>query len=96
MNNSDLKLAVFISLLGAVVKDMRAIAYDYSETSISIYGYLDREPEENDYNVIDIAITEIMASYPNFLYQNIKLIKSDDPIGKLESYKGWVFARYEE
>jgi hypothetical protein len=45
--------------------------------------------------VIDAAITEIMASCQRFTRQNIDLIKTDEPIGKLRSYKGWVFVRYE-
>lgn len=95
MNDSDLRLTIFISFLGAIGKDIRALAYDYTNNTFNIYGYLDREPIDADYETIDIAVSEIMASYPHFQYQNIKLVKSNDPIGKLASYKGWIFIRHE-
>jgi len=95
MNDVDLKLVVFSSFLGAVRDGVRAIAYDYSGDLISIYGYMNRQPDEDDYDAIDIAVTEIMASCPQFSRQKIEFVKTDDPVGKLNSYKGWVFVRYE-
>lgn len=95
MEVCNLKLTIFQSFIGAVVRDMRAIAFDYSNKTISIYGYLDREPNDQDYDIIDTAITEIMSSYPDIMYQNIKLIESKEPIGVLDAHQGWIFVRYE-
>ena len=53
------------AFLGAITPHVRAIAYDYTEGTIVIYGYLDSNPTDEDYETIDIVITEIMASLPN-------------------------------
>ncbi|AOR63405.1 hypothetical protein KU73_23335 [Pectobacterium wasabiae] len=95
MNMQNLKLIIFNSLLGNVNKKVRSLAYDYYHNKIIIYGYLDAEPDDDDYEAIDIAISEIMSSCPNLEYQEINLVKSCDPIGTLNPYKGWVFVRRE-
>ncbi|PWC11813.1 hypothetical protein B4923_13415 [Brenneria roseae subsp. americana] len=95
MNMKDLKLTIFNSLLGNVNNNVRALAYDYYDNKIIILGYLDTDPDDDDYEVIDIAISEIMASYPDLESQEINLVKSYEPIGKLKSYQGWVFVRNE-
>jgi len=84
------------SFLGAIGKDVRAISFDYTDDTIIIYAYLDREPTTEDYNIIDIAVTEVMASSPNFIYQKINMENTIEPIGKLKVYAGWIFVRYEE
>ncbi|MFL9911146.1 hypothetical protein [Paraburkholderia sp. RL17-337-BIB-A] len=96
MKDVDFKLIIFTSFLGAVREGVRAIAYECSSDLITIYGYLDRNPEDEDYEVMDGAVTEIMASYPKLTQQNIVLEKTDDPIGKLHPYSGWVFVRHED
>lgn len=63
-------------------------AYDYTEDSITIYGYLDSTP-------IDEVITEIMASLPNILFQEIVLINTTAPVSELILYKGWFYIRKE-
>lgn len=96
MDVKDLKLTIFNSFLGAIANNVRAIAYDFTSDTILIYGYLDEEPKEDDYEIIDNAVTEIMASCPQFLKQEITLQQSNQPFGKLNYYKGWIFCRYEE
>ncbi|VWB48627.1 hypothetical protein BLA6863_02205 [Burkholderia lata] len=96
MNEVDVKRIVCSSFIGSVREGVRAIAYDFDSNLIAIYVYLAREPDEEDREVVDAAITEIMASCTQFNRQKIELSTSSDPIGKLRSYKGWIFARYEE
>ncbi|WP_254050365.1 hypothetical protein [Myroides sp. N17-2] len=74
---------------------MRAIAYDYTEDTIVIYGYLDSIPTDEDYETIDIAITEIMASLPNILFQEIVLTNTTALVSELKHYKGWFYIRKE-
>jgi hypothetical protein len=95
MNIESLKLTIFTAFLGNIGRNIRALAYDFSDSKITIYGYLDNEPDSDDYESIDIAITEIMSSYSNFISQDIILIESQEPVGKLPSYKGWIFVRKE-
>ncbi|ABE34668.1 hypothetical protein [Paraburkholderia xenovorans] len=66
MSEADLKLIILTSFLGAIKEGVRAIAYDYSGDLISIYGYFSRDPNDDDYDAIDVAVTEIMASCPQF------------------------------
>jgi hypothetical protein len=95
MNVENLKLTIFTAFLGNIGKNIRALAYDFTNSKIVIYGYLDKEPSGDDYESIDIAITEITSSYSNFISQDIILIESHDLIGKLPFYKGWIFVRKE-
>ena len=95
MNIENLKLTIFTAFLGNIERNIRALAYDFTDSKMTIYGYLDNEPDEDDYESIDIAITEIISSYSNFTSQNIILTKSQEPVGKLPFYKGWIFVRKE-
>ncbi|MDK9444809.1 hypothetical protein WCU81_20215 [Pectobacterium atrosepticum] len=90
---NELKLIIFNSLLGNVNENVRALAYDFFDKKIIMYGYLDTEPDDDE--IIDVAVSEIMASCPELENQEINLVKSCEPVGKLNSYKGWVFVRYE-
>ena len=96
MEISQFKLALHSALLGAIDVDVRAIAYNYINYRIELYVYLDRVPKDNDYEIIDIAISEIMASVPEILSQKIEIIEEHKPIGKINSYQGWLFVRYEK
>ncbi len=95
ININQLKLTIFSALLGNIGENIRALAFDFTDNKIIMYGYLDQEPCDDDYESIDIAITEIMSSYSNFTNQDILLIESHEPIGTLPSHKGWVFVRKE-
>lgn len=95
MNKENLLPILHAAFLGAIATNVRAIAFDYNINTIFIYTYIDKIPNEEDYEIIDIAVTEIMASLPVILYQKIKILETYEPIGKLESYKGWIFVRYE-
>ena len=95
MREANIKLILFSSFLGAIREGVRAIAYDYYDDLISIYGYMSRDPDGEDYDVIDFAITEVMASCPQFSRQKIELVKTEESVGKLDPHKGWIFVRYE-
>jgi len=95
MNVEHLKLTIFTALMGNVGNNTRALAFDFTDSKIVIYGYLDHEPRDDDYESIDIIITEIISSYPCFINQEIILVESHEPIGTLPCYKGWVFVRKE-
>ena len=91
----QLKLTLHFVLLGAIDVDVRAIAYNYINNRIELYVYLNRTPKDDDYEIIDIAITELIASFPEILSQKIEITEEHKPIGKLNSYQGWIFVRYE-
>jgi len=95
MNIEHLKLTIFAALLGNVSKNVRALAFDFTDTKIIIYGYLDNKPCDDDYESVDIIITEIMSTCSDFTEQDIILTESHQPVERLPSYKGWVFVRKE-
>jgi hypothetical protein len=94
-NKLDLQLNIHNSLLGYIDKDVRAISYKYDSNKIEIFVYMDRKPNENDFEIIDKAVTEMMANDINIRKQNIEIIETHDPINKLNNYDGWIFIRYE-
>lgn len=91
----QLKSALHSALLGAIDVDVRAIAYNYVNHRIELYVYLDRTPKDYDYEIINIVISELMASVPEILSQKIEITEEHKPIGELNPYQGWLFVRYE-
>lgn len=49
MNANNLKLVVFTRFLGAIANNVRAVAFEFNDETIFIYGYLDIEPKDEDY-----------------------------------------------
>ncbi|MGL4584837.1 MAG: hypothetical protein ACRCVU_17855 [Flavobacterium sp.] len=95
MTHSDLLLSMIPAFLGAIAPKNAGISYDYTEDTITIYGYLDSIPTDEDYETIDIVITEIMASLPNILFQKIVLTNTTALVSELKHYKGWFYIRKE-
>jgi hypothetical protein len=95
MNKQDLILVMQTAFLGEIAENVRAIAFDYTDNTIMLYVYLDGNPNEEDYDVIDAVVTEIMASLPDILYQKIEISENKEPIRNLKNYKGWFFVRKE-
>lgn len=95
MQQQDILLAMIPAFLGVINHHIRAIAYDYTDDTISLYVYTSIVPTEEDYDIIDIAVTEIMASLPQLLYQHIEIVQHTAPIRELNCYKGWFFVRKE-
>lgn len=95
MKEAEIKWIVFSSFIGAIREGVRAVAYDHDSDLISIYVYLAREPDVEDEEVVGVAITEIMASCPQFSRQRMEIYENREPIGRLKSYRGWVFVRCE-
>lgn len=89
-----LKLSIHKAFLGHIGTNVRAIAYDYTNICIFIYAYFDKEPTNNDYKIIDQAIIEILADFPQLQSQKIILTRTDNPIASLNAHKGWIFVRY--
>ncbi|MDR3323055.1 MAG: hypothetical protein LBS89_02490 [Zoogloeaceae bacterium] len=93
---SEFAFIAFHAFLGYIDEGVRAIAYEYSGPRIAIYGYLTRAPMPEDYEIIDYAITEIMASCPEILAQEIILTPSIGRFKPLKAHDVWIFRRNEE
>ncbi|MCA5005236.1 hypothetical protein [Sphingobacterium bovistauri] len=96
MNKIQLKRIIQDAFIGYIAEGFRAVAFDFLDTTIKIIVYLNRKPNEKDYEIVDMAVTEILASAPQFLKQEIIIEENHLPIGKLEAFKGWIFVRYED
>lgn len=96
MQIKNLKLSIFNAFLGHIGEGVRAIAFDNTDSTIIIYAYFNRNPGEDDYEIIDMAVTEILANNPQFQNQKIVMSENHSPIGNLNAYKGWIFIRFEQ
>ena len=91
-----LKLSIFEAFIGHICEDVRAIAFDVHDSTILIYVYLERIQNDEDYEIVDMAVTEILASNPQFLKQEIVFQETTQPFNTLNSYRGWIFRKYEQ
>ena len=63
MKTLDLKLALFNSFIGNITKNIISITYEYVDPRITIHATTEPAPSDEDYEGIDIAITELMSSH---------------------------------
>jgi len=85
------------ALLGAIRPNHRAICYRiHSRREATLRCYCSEEPNEDDYEAIDVAATELHADFPSLERVNIECIYSTEPIGYLDVLDGNVFSRQEE
>ena len=99
MSNIELRREVLISiqraLWGMIYPEIRAISVGYEGTQkLIINCYLDREPNEGDYENISEVASEVCADI-NFLKVEENCIFSLEPITKLDNLKSWVYIRKE-
>jgi hypothetical protein len=91
----DILLSMQRALLGMVYPSIRAIAVGFYElVNLKIIFYLDREPNETDYEIISEVATEVCADI-NFMGVEEICVFSTEPIAKLDSLIAWVYVRKE-
>lgn len=91
-------LSVWRSLLGEIYPSIRAIAIELSEQrALRIFYYLDREPEEEDYESIEVLATNISAAVGADQISSIDVAceYSQLRFKDLERYDGFVYCRRE-
>lgn len=93
MKTLDLKLALFNSFIGNITKNIISITYEYVDYEIIIYATTELDPSDEDYEGIDIAITELMSSQPDIKQQNINIEKFNGIIGEISPHSGFIFLR---
>lgn len=84
------------ALLGAVTPHLRAVTIDFNGQLFILRAYFDKEATSDDKELIDIALTEIIAD----LHHEIKEFKFE-PVdlhfpNKMTCLKHWVYLRHEE
>lgn len=87
------------ALLGEVYPQIRSIALEFSsrKKSLLIRYYLDRQPTEFDYESISVVETQLGAGLSGEYYSecDLQCVFSQEPMGKLDSLDGFIYARRE-
>jgi len=83
MRKQEIILSMQMAFLGAICNKVRLIAFDMTEELFT------------EYEAIDSAVTDVLADFPNFLYEKICIIENNDNILLLNRYKGCFFMRFE-
>ncbi|MFN5417650.1 MAG: hypothetical protein ACK5B9_11385 [Flavobacteriia bacterium] len=90
-----LLLSVQRALLGMIYPSIRGIAVGCdNETLLKIIYYLDKEPDEEDYENIREVTSEVCADI-NFTEVEEFCVFSDENISNLNSLSSWVYLRKE-
>ena len=95
MKKKEIILSMQTAFLGAICNKVRLIAFDMTEELFTLYVYIDSPLTDDEYEVIDSAVTDVLADFPNFLYEKIYIIENNDNILLLNMYKGCFFMRFE-
>lgn len=91
----DILISVQRALWGMIYPSIRAIAVEFDELKkLKIVFYLDREPTEDDYEIISEVAGSVCADI-NFTEVEEICIHSDEPFSKLDSLCSWVYMRKE-
>jgi hypothetical protein len=99
MNEIELRREVLLSmqraLWGMIYPSIRAIAVGFvGITKLKVIYYLDREPNESDYESIREVTTEVCADI-NFTEVEELCIFSNEPFSKLDYLETWIYMRKE-
>jgi hypothetical protein len=99
INRTEILLALQSALLGEIYYAIRAIVfkYDAKGKQFALRYYLDREPNEDDFENIGIVATEFIA---NFKYSDFNEVKEEciytaQPISQIDIMDGMVYCRKE-
>jgi hypothetical protein len=95
----NLKTTLFLSmqraLLGMIYPSIKGIAVGYEEQKkLKVICYLDREPNEDDYENISDVTGEVCADI-DFLEVEEICIHTQEPTNSLNCLNGWVYLRKE-
>lgn len=91
-------LCVWRALLGEIYPEVRAIAVSISQDAcLTIRYYLDREPQDYDWESLEVVATNISSSVSaeKIFRICIECLPSESPIGSLESLDGFIYCRRE-
>lgn len=99
MNDIEIRRKVLISiqraLWGMIYPSIRAIAVGFVGTeNLKVIYYLDREPNEDDYENISEVTTEVCADI-NFIKVEELCIFTEKPFSELDNLNSWVYIRKE-
>lgn len=92
----DVLLSIQRALWGMIYPSIRAIAvgFEKNKKKLKVIYYLDREPNEEDYENISEVTSEVCADIE---FEEVEEVCdfTVEPISKLESLESWVYIRQE-
>lgn len=92
-------LWIWKALLGEIYPEIRAIAVRFTkERELTIRYYLDREPNEDDFESLGCVVANILSntsSNDEIRSVNEEVLFSQDTIGNLDIFDGLIYARRE-
>ena len=94
MTHVDIILSANRALLGAVTKNLRGVTVDYYSDQIILRAYFDKGATDADKELIDIALSEIVADFNEIngcKYEPVDLFFP----AKMTKLKDWVYLRHE-
>lgn len=87
------------SLLGEVYQELRAVVfrYSYEHRHFVIRYYLDREPNEDDYESVGNVVAEFISNFKHSNFERIEeeCVYTKDSISELDIMDGMVYCRKE-
>ncbi|MBT2622619.1 hypothetical protein [Chryseobacterium sp. ISL-6] len=92
----DVLISIQRALWGMIYPSIRAIAVGFENTEkLTVIYYLDKEPEEEDYENIAEVTSEVCSDI-NFSTVEEFCIYTNEPFSKLDNLVSWVYMRKEE
>lgn len=92
----EVLLSLQRALLGMIYPSIRAIAVGYDDIEkLKVIYYLDREPNEDDYDNINDVVGEVCSDI-NFQEAEELCVFTKEYINKLDKLVSWVYVRKEE
>lgn len=100
LTNEEIRLALQNALLGEIYSDIRAIAYAYDSKKkyFLIRYYLNRKPNQHDYDSASSVMAEFIS---NFKFTEFEEVKEECqycelPPSELDVLDGFIYFRKEE
>lgn len=92
----DVLISMQRALLGMISPSVRAIAIGFEdEKKLKVIYYLDRKPNDNDYEDISEVTTEVCADIAFSEVEEV-CIYTLKPFSELDHLTSWVYLRKEE
>lgn len=95
MTQQEIILSMQRAFLGAICNKISLITFDATQEVFSLFVYVDASLSEEENEAINVAVTEVLADFPNFLYENIQIIPTNTPYPLLKTHKNCFFRRFE-
>jgi len=99
IKRGEILLALQSSLLGEIYPTIRAVVFKYNSDyrHFTIRYYLEKEPDEDDYENIGVVVAEFLSNFKFSDFDKVdeECVYSNIPISELDILDGMVYCRKE-